>query len=256
VECRLNIKIFPSKTELAQNAANDAAATICETISQRGEVRILAATGASQFDFLEALTKAPGIDWKRVEMFHLDEYVGLSDEAPASFCKYLRERLIDKVGLGKYHLLNGAQAPADVIERVSAEIRKAPIDIAFAGVGENGHLAFNDPPADFDTEEAYMVVDLDEDCRKQQLGEGWFPTLADVPRQAISITIKQLMKAKEILCIVPDARKANAIKACFDAEVSPATPASILQRHPNATLYLDGESARLLSPAAIKADTV
>jgi glucosamine-6-phosphate deaminase len=161
----LNIKIFPSKTELAQNAANDAAATICETISQRGEVRILAATGASQFDFLEALTKAPGIDWKRVEMFHLDEYVGLSDEAPASFCKYLRERLIDKVGLGKYHLLNGAQAPADVIERVSAEIRKAPIDIAFAGVGENGHLAFNDPPADFDTEEAYHDQAIDESKR-------------------------------------------------------------------------------------------
>jgi glucosamine-6-phosphate deaminase len=138
------------------------------------------------------------------------------------------------------------QAPATVIERVSAEIRKAPIDIAFVGVGENGHLAFNDPPADFDTEEAYMVVNLDEACRKQQLGEGWFPTLADVPRQAISMTIKQIMKAEQILCIAPDARKANAIKACFNGEVSPAAPASILQHHPNTTLYLDRESAALL----------
>jgi glucosamine-6-phosphate deaminase len=249
------LKIFSSKTELAQNAANDAAATIREAISQRGEARILAATGASQFDFLDALTKSPGVDWKRVEMFHLDEYAGLSDQAPASFCRYLRERLIDKVGLEKYHLLDGTQAPKAVIERVSTEIRKAPIDIAFAGVGENGHLAFNDPPADFDTDEAYLVVNLDEDCRKQQLGEGWFPTLADVPRQAISISIQQLMKAKQILCIAPDARKAKAIQACFDGEVSPVVPASILQRHPHAMLYLDTESAALLSPATVEGYT-
>jgi glucosamine-6-phosphate deaminase len=241
------IKVFDSKPEMARDAANRAADTIREAISERGEARIIAATGASQFEFLDALTKISDIDWKRVEMFHLDEYVGVSGQAPASFCKYLRERLIDKVGLGKYHLLDGTQAPATVIERVSAEIRKAPIDIAFVGVGENGHLAFNDPPADFDTEEAYMVVNLDEACRKQQLGEGWFPSLADVPRQAISMTIKQIMKAKQILCIAPDARKANAIKACFNGEMSPAAPASILQRHPNTTLYLDRESAALLN---------
>jgi glucosamine-6-phosphate deaminase len=241
------IKVFDSKPEMARDAANRAADTIREAISERGGARIITATGASQFEFLDALTKISDIDWKRVEMFHLDEYVGVSGQAPASFCKYLRERLIDKVGLGKYHLLDGTQAPATVIERVSAEIRKAPIDIAFVGVGENGHLAFNDPPADFDTEEAYMVVNLDEACRKQQLGEGWFPTLADVPRQAISMTIKQIMKAKQILCIAPDARKANAIKACFNGEVSPAAPASILQHHPNTTLYLDRESAALLN---------
>jgi glucosamine-6-phosphate deaminase len=242
----MTIKVFSSKAEMAQDAAKCAAESIREAIAQRGEARIIAATGASQFEFLDALTKISRIDWKRVEMFHLDEYVGVSEQAPASFCKYLRERLIDKVGLEKYHLLDGMQAPAKVIERVSAEIRKAPIDIAFVGVGENGHLAFNDPPADFDTEEAYMVVDLDEACRKQQLGEGWFPTLADVPLQAISMTIKQIMKAKQILCIAPDARKANAIKACFNGEVSPAAPASILQHHPNTTLYLDRESAALL----------
>lgn len=249
----MTIKIFPSKATLAQAAAHQAAASIRNAISERGEARIIAATGASQFEFLDALTKISGIDWTRVEMFHLDEYVGVSDQAPASFCKYLKERLIEKVGLKKYHLLDGTQAPAVVIEQVSAEIRKAPIDVAFVGVGENGHLAFNDPPADFDTEEAYIVVNLDEACRKQQLGEGWFPTLADVPQQALSMTIKQIMKAKEILCIAPDARKAAAIKACFDGEISPAAPASILQRHSDATIYLDEASAALLSAHAIKA---
>ena len=249
----MTIKVFSSKATLAQAAADHAAAIIRDAISEHGEARIIAATGASQFDFLDALTKITDIDWDRVEMFHLDEYVGITDQAPASFCRYLRERLIDKVGLKKHHLLDGTQAPVAVIERVSAEIRKAPIDIAFVGVGENGHLAFNDPPADFDTEEAYIVVNLDEACRKQQLGEGWFPTLADVPRQAISMTIKQIMKAEQILCIAPDARKANAIKACFNGEVSPMAPASILQRHQNATIYLDKESASLLLPAAVEA---
>ena len=249
----MTIKVFSSKATLAQAAADHAAAIIRDAISERGEARIIAATGASQFDFLDALTKITDIDWDRVEMFHLDEYVGITDQAPASFCRYLRERLIDKVGLKKYHLLDGTQAPAAVIARISAEIRKAPIDIAFVGVGENGHLAFNDPPADFDTEEAYIVVNLDEACRKQQLGEGWFPTLADVPRQAISMTIKQIMKAEQILCIAPDARKANAIRACFNGEVSPMAPASILQRHQNATIYLDKESVSLLLPAAVEA---
>jgi glucosamine-6-phosphate deaminase len=249
----MTIKVFSSKAALAQAAASQATATIRDAISQHGQARIIAATGASQFDFLDALTKTPGIDWNRVEMFHLDEYVGISDQAPASFCRYLRERLIDKVGLKKYHLLDGMQDPATVIKQMSAEIRKAPIDIAFVGVGENGHLAFNDPPADFDTEEAYMVVDLDEACRRQQLGEGWFPTLADVPRQAISMTIHQIMKAEYVLCIAPDARKASAIKACFNGEVSPMAPASILQRHPNATIYLDKESSALLLPTTVEA---
>ena len=249
----MTIKVFSSKATLAQAAADHAAAIIRDAISEHGEARIIAATGASQFDFLDALTKITNIDWDRVEMFHLDEYVGITDQAPASFCRYLRERLIDKVGLKKYHLLDGTQSPAVVIEQVSAEIRKAPIDIAFVGVGENGHLAFNDPPADFETEEAYIVVNLDEPCRKQQLGEGWFPTLADVPQQAISMTIKQIMKAEQILCIAPDARKANAIKACFSGEISPMAPASILQRHQNAMIYLDKESASLLLPAAVEA---
>ena len=249
----MTIKVFSSKATLAQAAAEHAAAIIRNAISQHGDARIIAATGASQFDFLNALTKITDIDWDRVEMFHLDEYVGISDQAPASFCRYLRERLIDKVGLKRYHLLDGTLDPGTVIEHVSAEIRKGPIDVAFAGVGENGHLAFNDPPANFDTEEAYIVVNLDEACRKQQLGEGWFPTLEAVPQQAISMTIHQLMKAEHILCIAPDARKAAAIKASFNGEVSPMAPASILQRHPDATLYLDKESSALLLPLPIEA---
>lgn len=245
----MNINVFSSKAELAEAAAHDAASSIRAAIRERGEARIIAATGASQFAFLEALTRATGIDWTRVEMFHLDEYVGLSEAAPASFCRYLRERLIDKVGLLRYHLLDGTLKPEVTIERVSAEIRKAPIDVAFVGVGENGHLAFNDPPADFNAEEAYIVVDLDEACRRQQLGEGWFPSLDDVPRRAISMTIRQIMKAKRIVCVVPDTRKAAAVAACFGGGVSPMAPASILQQHPNATIYLDAESAALLPRA-------
>jgi glucosamine-6-phosphate deaminase len=248
----MEIKVFQSKKDLAQTAAAHAATLMREAISQRGIARIIAATGASQFDFLDALTSISDIDWDRVEMFHLDEYVGMSESVPASFCRYLRERLIDKVGLKNYHLLDGTEDPTTLIERVSREIRKAPIDVAFAGVGENGHLAFNDPPADFDIEESYIVVNLDEDCRRQQLGEGWFPTLADVPRQALSMTIRQLMKAEHILCIVPDARKAKAIRACFGGEVSPLAPASILQRHPHAIIYLDQESSSLLSQAKVE----
>jgi len=249
----MTIEIFPSKTALAETAAGEAAEAITEAVAGRGEARIIAATGASQFDFLEALTQMEGIPWGKVEMFHLDEYVGVSEADPASFCKYLRERLINKVGISRYHLLDGTKPAADVIRQVTEEIRKAPIDVAFAGVGENGHLAFNDPPADFETQASYIVVDLDEACRKQQLGEGWFPTLGDVPRQAISMTIHQIMHSKQILCMVPDARKASAVRACFDGPVSPMAPASILQRHPNSKIYLDLDSASLLSRPAIDA---
>jgi len=248
----MRIEVFPTKIALGHAAANDAADAMREAIAQRGEARIIAATGASQFQFLEALTAIEGIEWDKVEMFHLDEYVGLSEEAPASFCRYLRQRLIDKVGLKRYHLLDGTREPSALIAEVTAELRKAPIDVAFAGVGENGHLAFNDPPADFDTTEAYMVVQLDEACRRQQLGEGWFPTFDDVPREAISMTVHQLMAAKKVLVMVPDARKANAVQACFAGGVSPLAPASILQKHPRATVYLDKDSASLLSAGVIE----
>jgi glucosamine-6-phosphate deaminase len=242
------LKKFADKKSLAAAAAARAGTVIRHSIAAHGKARIIAATGASQFEFLDALTALPGIDWQRVEMFHLDEYIGLPETHPASFCKYLRERLINKVGIGKYYLLNGSTDPARTMKEVGEKLREAPIDVAFVGVGENGHLAFNDPPADFEAQEPYIMVTLDEPCRRQQLNEGWFPTLDDVPRQAISMTVSQILKAKEILCIVPDARKAQAIKNCFEGKVSPMTPASALQNHPNTTVYLDGDSSSMLGP--------
>jgi glucosamine-6-phosphate deaminase len=242
------LKKFQDKKSLANAAAARAGTVIRDSIAACGRARIIAATGASQFEFLDALTALPGIDWQRVEMFHLDEYIGLPETHPASFCKYLRERLINKVGIEKYYLLNGSTDPARTIKEVGEKLREAPIDVAFVGVGENGHLAFNDPPADFETQEPYAMVTLDEPCRRQQLNEGWFPTLDDVPRQAISMTVSQILKAKEILCIIPDARKAQAIKNCFGGKVSPMAPASALQNHPDTTVYLDSDSSSMLGP--------
>jgi glucosamine-6-phosphate deaminase len=248
------IKKFNDKQTLGASAAEQAAATIRRAIQQRGKARIIAATGASQFEFLEVLTNLPNIDWPKVEMFHLDEYVGLPDSHPASFCRYLRERLIQKIGITNYHLLNGEENPAEVIRIVGQALNAAPIDVAFVGIGENGHLAFNDPPADFETEAPYLVVTLDEACRRQQLGEGWFATLNDVPKHAISMSIRQILKAAEIICIVPDARKANAVKACFEEEISPMAPASILRTHPNTTVYLDQHSAALLNSDTVPSE--
>ena len=245
------IKCFDDKKEMARVAADQAAFILRDTIQKQGKARLIAATGAAQFEFLEALTTLPAIDWKRVEMFHLDEYIGLPKTHPASFCRFLKERLIQKTGMVHYHLLNGDEDPAEVIRRTGEALQSEPIDVAFVGIGENGHLAFNDPPADFETEEPYIIVTLDEPCRRQQLGEGWFDSLADVPRRAISMSVRQILKTKQILCIVPDARKANAVKACFDGEISPLAPASILRTHPNTTVYLDKNSAALLPPATL-----
>ena len=245
------IKCFNEKREMATAAADEAAAILRETIQANGRARLIAATGAAQFEFLEILTSLPGIDWQRVEMFHLDEYIGLPASHPASFCRFLQERLIQRAGIKKYFLLSGDQDPADVIRRVGEALLSAPIDLAFVGVGENGHLAFNDPPADFETEQPYLVVKLDEACRRQQLGEGWFATLEDVPQRAISMSIRQILKTKKILCVVPDARKAAAVKACFEGEVSPLAPASILRTHPNTTVYLDINSAARLRPETL-----
>jgi glucosamine-6-phosphate deaminase len=243
----VDIKIFPDKQSLASAAADRAAAVIRNSTTQHGHARIIAATGASQFEFLQALTSLPEIDWGRGEMFHLDEYVGIPNTHPASFCKYLSERLIDRAGVGKYHLLNGTGDPGAVIAEVGRELQRSPIDVAFVGIGENGHLAFNDPPADFDTEDPYAVVSLDEACRRQQLNEGWFSALEDVPKRAISMTIRQILKANKILCIVPDARKAQAVKNCFEGRVSPMAPASALQNHGATIVYLDPLSSSLLS---------
>ena len=246
----MQIRVLDDRVAAGQAAAEDAGRLIREAIAARGRARIIAATGASQFDFLDALTRAPGIDWKKVEMFHLDEYVGLPATHPASFRKYLRERLISKTGLAQHHLLDGEQDPDVVMATVGRAIALLPIDVAFVGIGENGHLAFNDPPADFVTEAPYLVVALDEACRQQQVGEGWFKDLAEVPVRAISMSIRQIMKSSHIVCIVPDARKAAAVKACFEGAVSPLSPASILRQHPHTTVYLDRHSAAQLDPSS------
>jgi glucosamine-6-phosphate deaminase len=244
----MQIKTYVDRLTMSRAASRHAARILRETIAADGEARIIAATGASQLDFLEALTAEAGIDWTRVVMFHLDEYVGLPIDHPASFRRYLLERLIGRTGLTRYHLLDGERDPFVVAEAAGRELNHAPIDLAFVGIGENGHLAFNDPPADFSTERPYLVVTLDEACRRQQVGEGWFATVADVPSRAISMSVRQLLRAREIIAAVPDARKAEAVKACVDGVVTPMAPASILQTHANATLYLDRDSASLLAP--------
>ena len=245
----MHVKTYIDRSTMSLAAARQAAGALRAAIGARGAARIVAATGASQFGFLEALTAAPDIDWTRVEMFHLDEYVGLSIHHPASFRKYLLERLVRKTGLTRYHLLDGEHDAARAADEIGRAIGSAPVDVAFVGIGENGHLAFNDPPADFATEQPYLIVALDEACRRQQVGEGWFASIADVPSHAISMSVRQILRSREIICIVPDARKAQAVKACLAGEVSPMAPASILQTHANATVYLDQESAALLSPA-------
>ncbi len=242
------LKVFADKSQLGKAAAEQAAATIQRAIAERGQARIIAATGMSQFEFLKSLIATPGIDWAKVEMFHLDEYVGLPITHPASFRKYLLERFIEPAGLTTFHLLNGERDPHEVCQVIGELISAAPIDVAFVGIGENGHLAFNDPPADFETEAPYIVVNLDEACRRQQVGEGWFAGLEDVPTQAISMTVRQILKAHEIICIAPDARKAEAVRNCFENPISPMYPASILKAHANTTIYLDTDSSSLLKP--------
>jgi len=242
------IKIYDDKASLGRAAAEQAATSLRKALHEAGSARIIAATGASQFEFLDVLTALPDIEWAQVEMFHLDEYIGLPISHPASFRKYLRERLINKTGITKYHFLEGEGDVPEVVPKISAELTAAPIDVAFVGIGENGHLAFNDPPADFKTEEPYLIVNLDEACRRQQVGEGWFKSLVEVPKRAISMSVRQILKAREILCIVPDARKAQAVKSCFDGEIGPMAPASILRSHTNTTVSLDKFSSALLSP--------
>jgi len=247
------IRVLDDDNSLARAAADQAADATCSAIALRGRARIIAATGASQFAFLEALTTTPGIDWKRVELFHLDEYIGLPMNHPACFCKYLRERLIGKTGITDCHLLQDEANPAEVIRLASDAILQSPVDLAFVGIGENGHLAFNDPPADFRVEAPYIIVRLDDACRRQQVAEGWFETISSVPERAISMSIRQILKAKVIICVVPDARKAAAVRACLEGDIRPLAPASILRSHPNTTIYLDRSSAGLLTADTLSA---
>lgn len=242
------VRSFEDSSSLARAAAEQAAGVIRKAIAERDRCRIVLATGTSQFAFLDALSSTPGVEWKKVEAFHLDEYVGLPITHSASFRKILLDRVIHKCGIASYWFIEG-DAPdlAAALRAVGAKLTSAPIDVAFVGIGENGHIAFNDPPADFKTEEPYLIVELDEACRRQQLGEGWFAKLDDVPRRAISMSPRQILKSGEIIAVVPDQRKAQAVKACLEGEVSPMFPASILRRHRKTTLYLDQDSSSRLS---------
>jgi glucosamine-6-phosphate deaminase len=243
----MDVKILDSRLRLAEAASVEAAGIIRQAIAARSQAYLIAATGTSQFEFLDALVLQPDIDWARVNFFHLDEYVGLPKTHPASFRRYLQERIVERIQSCTFHFLNGdAPDPASECRRVGDLISRQTIDAAFVGIGENGHLAFNDPPADFETQEPYLIVDLDEACRRQQVGEGWFESIEAVPAQAISMSIQQILKASNVLCVVPDRRKATAVRDCLELAVSPLHPASILQQHPRTTIYLDTESAALL----------
>ena len=251
----MDFKIFADRNSLGKAAAEQAASAIRRAIADQGSARIVAATAGSQKEFLEALTATPEIDWRKVEVFHLDEYIGLSMSHPGSFRKMLLDQLIHKTGIVKYHLLDGDGDVKAVVRNESAALASSPIDIAFLGIGENGHLAFNDPPANFKTEDPYLIVELDEVCRQQQVGEAWFSDISQVPKQAISMSVRQIMKIKELIAVVPGPKKAAAIAACFNGEITPMAPASILRNHPNATVYLDKDSAALLDSPLVPAGT-
>lgn len=243
----MKIEIFEDAAGLGKAAGKRAAEKIKETIKSKGEANIILATGTSQFPVLTILTEDASIDWGKVNMFHLDEYIGIPISHKASFRKYLTERFLDRVSpLKSFHLINGENEPTAECQRLNALISQVNIDLALAGIGENGHLSFNDPPADFDTTDPYIVVALDEACRKQQWGEGWFETMEEVPKKAISMSIQQIMKSKEIICSVPDERKALAVSNCMKETISNMHPASILQNHPNCTVFLDKHSASLI----------
>ncbi len=244
----MNIHITANTQELGKAAGAAAAARIRATIAQKGTANIILATGTSQFETIKQLIIEEGIDWSVVTMFHLDEYIGLPITHRASFRKYLKERFLDQMPpLKAAHLIDGEADALAEAERLDRLIMAHPIDVALVGIGENGHLAFNDPPADFDTEKPYLVVNLDASCRAQQYNEGWFASVDDVPLQAISMSVQQIMKSAHIICSVPDIRKAQAVKDSLEQPVSNRYPASILQRHPDCSFFLDLESAKLLS---------
>ncbi|WDI39941.1 glucosamine-6-phosphate deaminase [Bremerella sp. P1] len=248
----MNLEVLEDAKQLGVAAARLGAEAIRKAIAENGQANIIVATGASQFETLSALIAEPDIDWSCVTGFHLDEYLGLDDQHPASFCRYLRERFVELVPLKQFHYVDGSSSdPQQVCRELGQLIQKYPIAVAFVGIGENGHLAFNDPPADFDTNEPYLVVELDEACRQQQAGEGWFATIDDVPTQAISMSCRQILKTKTIICSVPDQRKAEAVRRSLEGPITPDVPASILQTHEGTTLFVDKAAASLLTSSTL-----
>ena len=241
----MNINISKNSKQLGKRAARFTAKKINEVIKKNGKARLLLSTGSSQFDTIEALIRE-NIDWSKVEMFHLDEYVDLPETHIASFRKYLKERFLAHINIGKAHLVNGEADIEEELERLTVEIRKAPIDVALIGIGENGHIAFNDPKADFETKKAYFKVELEEKCKMQQVREGWFEGIEDVPTHAISMTVYQIMQAKLIVSCVPNSVKAEAIKNTFKHKLDPMYPSTMLKYHENLNLYLDENSSKVL----------
>ncbi|MCU0713166.1 MAG: glucosamine-6-phosphate deaminase [Pirellula sp.] len=245
----MNVEIYADAHQLGCAAGTSAGEELRKVLAVQERARIIVATGASQFETLGQLIKEPDIDWARVDGFHLDEYLGLSVDHPASFCRYLRERFVSKVPIASFFYLDGMRPGQEVLHQATAAYNAAPIDVALIGIGENGHLAFNDPPADFHTDAIYHIVALDHACRMQQVGEGWFKNLDEVPTHAISMTVPAIMRAKRIICSVPDERKAVAVEGALTGDIAPAKPASILRTHPNVTIMLDNASASRLEMA-------
>ncbi|WP_101910199.1 glucosamine-6-phosphate deaminase [Marasmitruncus massiliensis] len=241
----INVNISPNPETLGAHAAASIAQLLREAVDKNGSARIILSTGASQFETIDALAKMD-LPWNKIEMFHLDEYVALPETHIASFRKYLKERFVNKVELKASYFVNGEGDTAANIAELTKQLRSAPVDVGVIGIGENGHIAFNDPPADFDTDEAYKVVNLDERCKKQQVGEGWFATIDDVPTQAITMTIKQIMACRHIVTAVPHSVKANAIYDTVTQPVNPMVPATILKTHPDWKLFIDDASAQSL----------
>lgn len=243
----MEIVICQNAQAAGQAAASAAGESLRQALGQQSMINIVVATGNSQLEMLKALINQPNVEWRRVVGFHLDEYIGLSDQHPASFRRYLHEHFVDRVPLAEFHYVHGDRDPEVECQRLGRLIRHHPIHVALIGIGENGHLAFNDPPADMETRQPFIVVDLDEACRRQQVGEGWFGTLDDVPLRAISMSVQQILTAQRIICTVPDRRKAEAVRGSVQGPVTPDLPASILQHHADVTLFLDHDSASLLN---------
>ncbi|NLB73215.1 MAG: glucosamine-6-phosphate deaminase [Firmicutes bacterium] len=247
----MKVRVFESSEALGREAAKYCATILNKAILEHGNARLLMSTGASQFDTLKSLMETD-VDWSKVAIFHLDEYVGLPESHPASFRKYLKDRFIDIVRPGEVHFVDGEGDIQKNIQNLTEEVRKRPIDLALVGIGENAHIAFNDPPADFHTEEAFIVVNLDEKCKRQQVREGWYETIDDVPKQAITMTVYQIMQSKVIVSCVPYKVKADAVKITLENEVTCEIPATMLKKHENVTLFLDEESASLVDKNILK----
>lgn len=241
----ISINVAPTPQELGKRAASAIAAYLTDAIERQGHTRLVLSTGASQFDTLSCLLEHD-ISWDKVEMFHLDEYVGLPESHPASFRKYLKERFVSKVSLKAAYFVSGEGDIEANIRELTRQLREKPVDVGVIGIGENGHIAFNDPPADFDTEEAYKVLTLDERCRKQQVGEGWFASIDEVPSQAITMCVRQILSCRHIVTAVPHGVKAEAVYNTITSPVTPMAPATMLKTHGDWKLFLDDQSASRL----------